>query len=75
MNASSGLNAPPGMRKKNGFYERSYSPEQWDKLERKLLGLDEKPKVPGVPGISDVSESLEGASIPTIPVGIPRKVL
>ena len=54
----------PGMRSKRGFYERTYTAEQWDQLEKRLLGVgDAVPKVPDVP------------EVPVIPVGVPTKVL
>ena len=38
------------MRSKRGFYERTYTAEQWDELEKRLLGVgDAVPKVPDVP--------------------------
>ena len=54
----------PGMRNKKGFYERTYTAEQWDQLEKRLLGVGDV--VPKVPDVSDV---------PVIPVGVPTKVL
>ena len=51
----------PGIRSKRGFYERTYTAEQWDELEKRLLGVgDAVPKVP---------------EVPVIPVGVPTKVL
>ena len=47
-----------GITSKKGFQERTYTAEQWDQIERKLLGIGEP-----------------GAAAPTIPVGVPKKVL